>query len=140
MPMGVTRKLIGGRRVRWDDERAADAYRHGWGVHSTLADALRDAAEHTPQRVALVDGAHRLDCRSLYQGALALAHALHSRIPPGSVVSFMVPNWHEAALIYLGATLSGMVANPILPSMRDRELRFILEDADTRMIFVPAEF
>jgi acyl-CoA synthetase (AMP-forming)/AMP-acid ligase II len=32
------------------------------------------------------------------------------------------------------------VANPILPSMRDRELRFILEDADSRMIFVPSDF
>ncbi len=52
----------------------------------------------------------------------------------------MLPNWHEAAVIYLAATLAGMVANPILPSMRDRELRFILEDADSRMIFVPAHF
>jgi acyl-CoA synthetase (AMP-forming)/AMP-acid ligase II len=138
--MGVTRKLIGGHRVRWDDERAADAYRHGWWVQSTLADSLREAAQRTPQRVALVDGDHQLDCQSLYQRATVLAHALHSRIPPGSVVSFMLPNWHEAALIYLATTLSGMVANPILPSMRDRELRFILEDADSRMIFVPSDF
>jgi acyl-CoA synthetase (AMP-forming)/AMP-acid ligase II len=33
-----------------------------------------------------------------------------------------------------------MVANPILPSLRDHELAFILADADVRMIFVPAEF
>lgn len=33
-----------------------------------------------------------------------------------------------------------MVANPILPSLRDRELRFILDDADSRMIFAPARF
>ncbi len=52
----------------------------------------------------------------------------------------MLPNWHEAAVIYLAATLAGMVANPILPSMRDRELRFILEDADSRMVFVPSDF
>ena len=38
------------------------------------------------------------------------------------------------------ATLAGMVVNPILPSLRDRELLFILDDADTRMIFVPAVF
>ena len=30
--------------------------------------------------------------------------------------------------------------NPILPSLRDRELRFILDDVDSRMIFVPADF
>jgi acyl-CoA synthetase (AMP-forming)/AMP-acid ligase II len=134
------RKLIGGRWVRWDDERAADAYARGWWVSGTLADSLHAAAQHTPQRVALVDGPVRLDCQSLHQQATTLAHALHARIPPSSVVSFMLPNWHEAAVIYLGATLAGMVANPILPSMRDRELRFILEDADSRMIFIPADF
>ena len=47
-------------------------------------------------------------------------------MPTGSVVSFMLPNWHEAAVMYLAATLAGMVVNPILPSLRDRELRFIL--------------
>lgn len=138
--MGVTTKLIDGRRIRWDDERAADAYARGWWVRSTLADALREAAQRTPQRVALVDGDRRLDCQSLYRQATTLAHTLHSRIPPGSVVSFMLPNWHEATVIYLAATMAGMVANPILPSMRDRELRFILEDADSRMVFVPSYF
>ena len=62
------------------------------------------------------------------------------RMPVGSVVSFMLPNWHEAAVVYLGATLAGMVVNPILPSLRDHELRFILDDVESRMIFVPAEF
>ena len=56
----------------------------------------------------------------------ALAHAMLDRAPTGSVVSFMLPNWHEAAVIYLAATLAGMVVNPILPSLRDRELQFIL--------------
>ncbi len=140
MSMDVHRKLIGGRWVRWDDERAADAYARGWWVRDTLADSLRDAAQRTPQRVALIDAERRLDCQSLCQQATTLAHALHARMPPGSVVSFMLPNWHEAAVIYLAATLAGMVANPILPSMRDRELRFILEDADSRMVFAPARF
>src|ERR1700758_4848501 len=140
MPRHHERKLIGGRWVRWDDERAADAYARGYWVRGTLADALREAAQRTPQRVALVDGDRRVDCQSLCRQATALAHALHARIPPGSVVSFMLPNWHEAAVIYLAATLAGMVANPILPSLRDRELRFILDDADSRKIFVPSSF
>jgi cyclohexanecarboxylate-CoA ligase len=140
MPRHDDRKLIGGRLIRWDAERAADAYARGWWVNGTLADSLREAAQRTPERVALVDGDRRLDCQSLCRQATTLAHALHERIPPGSVVSFMLPNWYEAAVIYVAATMAGMVANPILPSMRDRELRFILEDADSRMIFVPAYF
>lgn len=140
MPSNVTGKLIGGRRVRWDDERAADAYAHGWWVRGTLADSLAEAAQHTPQRIVLFDGECQMDCRTLHDQAAALAQALLARMPTGSVVSLMLPNWHEATIIYLAATMAGMVVNPILPSLRDRELLFILNDADTRVIFAPGVF
>lgn len=117
-----------------------DPYTRGLWVTSTLADSLRDAARETPLREVLVDGDHRLDCSTLEARATGLAHALSQRMAPGSVVSFMLPNWHEAAVIYLGATLAGMAVNPILPSLRDHELRFILADADSRMIFAPGIF
>ncbi len=126
--------------MRVDDVRAAEAYRRGLWVRTTLADSLRDAARSTPGRTVLVDGDIRLDCRTLYERASAVAQTLMARMPAGSVVSFMLPNWHEAAVIYLAATLAGMVVNPILPSLRDRELQFILSDADSRTIFIPADF
>jgi acyl-CoA synthetase (AMP-forming)/AMP-acid ligase II len=126
--------------VRVDEQRAADAYRRGLWVSETLADSLRDAATTTPGRTVLVDGDVRLGCKALHEKSTALAQTLMGLMPAGSVVSFMLPNWHEAAVIYLGATLAGMVVNPILPSLRDRELAFILSDADSRAIFVPAPF
>jgi acyl-CoA synthetase (AMP-forming)/AMP-acid ligase II len=132
------RKLIGGRWVRWNEERAQQAYARGLWGRATLADALHDAARQTPDRVLIVDGNYRLDCRGLYQQATALAHAMLARAPTGSVVSFILPNWYEAAVLYLAATLAGMVVNPILPSLRDRELQFILQDIDARLIFIPA--
>jgi cyclohexanecarboxylate-CoA ligase len=119
---------------------AAQAYDRGLWVNTTLADALRAAAENTPQRIVLVDKDIRLDCATLYTQATGLANALLQRMPTGSTVSFMLPNWHEAAVIYLGATLAGMVVNPILPSLRDHDLRFILEDIEAKMIFVPVQF
>jgi cyclohexanecarboxylate-CoA ligase len=122
------------------DVFTSDAYRRGLWVSTTLADSLRAAAEQTPARVLLVDGAVRLDCATVYRQARSLAAALLARMQPGSVVSFMLPNWHEAAVVYLGATLAGMVVNPILPSLRDHELTFILDDVDSRIIFVPTEF
>lgn len=133
MSSDSNRKLIAGHWLRWDAARAADAYARGLWVRETLADALRRGAGETPQRVLLVDGEHRLDCRTLYVQASALAQALLRRAPTGSVVSFMLPNWYEAAVIYLAATLAGMAVNPILPSLRERELRFILQDASSRM-------
>ena len=119
---------------------AADYYGRGWWVDTTLADSLREAALTTPQRTVLVDGDVRLDCAALNAQATTLAHSLLARVPTGSVVSFMLPNWHEAAVVYLAATLAGMVVNPILPSLRDREVQFILADAASRVIFVPSEF
>ncbi len=127
-------------RARPDTVRAAQAYRRGLWVHTTLADSLRTAAEIAPRRTVLVDKDTRLDCATLYAQATGLANALMGRMPTGSTVSFMLPNWHEAAVIYLAATLAGMVVNPILPSLRDHDLRFILEDVETAMIFVPDQF
>lgn len=132
------RKWVDGRWIRWNAERAADAHASGLWVRDTLADRLRQAAAETPHRLLLIDGDRRLDCAILYAQAQTLAQALLSRAPSGSVVSFMLPNWHEAAVIYLAATLAGMVVNPILPSLRDRELLFILKDVHTRVIFVPS--
>jgi acyl-CoA synthetase (AMP-forming)/AMP-acid ligase II len=138
--MSVLERTISGRRVRWDDERARCAYADGLWIRETLADALEKAAAETPDRVLIVEGEVRLDCRALLEKATALAGAMLARAPCGSVVSFMLPNWWEAAVIYLAATMAGMVANPILPSLRDRELAFILKDADARMIFAPSNF
>jgi acyl-CoA synthetase (AMP-forming)/AMP-acid ligase II len=117
-----------------------DAYERGLWVHTTLADALREAASQTPDRIVVVDGDTRLTCAALYDRAAVLGRALSDRMPAGSVVSFMLPNWSEAAVVYHAATLAGMVVNPILPSLRDLELRFILDDADSRIIFVPGLF
>src|ERR1700758_2140639 len=125
-------------RVALDSQRT-DAYRKGLWVDTTLADSLRAAARTTPSRTLLVDDAVRVNCAALHEKARALAQALLSRMPAASVVSFVLPNWHEAAVVYLGATLAGMVVNPILPSLRDRELQFILADSKSRMVFVPQQ-
>lgn len=134
------RRLVNGRSVRWDEARAADAYAQGWWVHETLAETLRQAAEQEPDRVLVIDGEVQLTAAELFARATVIAHHLLAKMPVGSVISFMLPNWHEAAEIYLGATLAGMVANPVLPSLRDHDLGFTLRDVDSRMIFIPGTF
>ncbi len=136
----IQRKLIAGRWLRWDEERASNAYSHGLWVRETLADTLQQTATQAPDRVLLTDDERRLDCKTLHAEATALAHVMLARVRPGSVISFMLPNWHEAAVIYHAATVAGLVVNPILPSLRDRELQFILKDVNSRMIFVPTMF
>lgn len=134
------RRLIDGYSIRWNPARAKAAYDQGWWVKETLADALHRAAQESPERLLIVDGERRLNCRTIYVEAVSLAHTLLARVPPGSVVTFMLPNWYEAAVIYHAITLAGMIAHPVLPSLRERELSFMLHDANSRMIFIPAHF
>src|SRR5262249_51638107 len=95
------RRLIAGRSVRWSEPRAQGGDAAGWGAGETMADAARRAAAETPDRVLVEEGDTRLDCRGLWEQANALAQVLLVRAPVGSVVSFMLPNWYEAAVIYL---------------------------------------
>lgn len=134
------RTTPGGWAIRWDADLAASAYAAGWWRRETCADALRSAAAQGPDRIVIVDGAVRLSAAELNRRARQLAHAMLARCAPGSVISFMLPNWHEAAIIYMAATLAAMVAHPILPSLRDHDLRFMLADINSRMIFIPATF
>ena len=136
----VKRRQAGRWSIRADEDLAQKAYRDGLWVKTTLADSLMAAASQTPDRDLLVDGDISLTASQLFASAQSLAASMQARMAPGSVISFMLPNWHEAAVIYHAATIAGMVANPILPSLRDHDLRFILADAGTRMIFVPDQF
>lgn len=133
------RRTSAGFSIRHDPALAARAMAEGHWSTATLVDALIGAAAGEPGRVLLVDAQTRLTAADVLLRSRALAGAMQARMAPGSVVSFMLPNWHEAAVIYLAATLAGMVVNPILPSLREHDLRFILADAGTRMIFVAEE-
>lgn len=136
----VQRRTISGRSVRWDEEQAKAAYADGYWIQETLADALKQEAEQDPERILVIDGAVRVSARSMLEQANTLAMVMANRFPEGSVISFMLPNWHEAAVIYMAATLAGMVAHPILPSLREHDLCFMLKDVQCRMIFIPEQF
>jgi len=134
------RRVIAGHSIRWDEARAQEAYAQGLWVKETLADSLALAAVQTPDRELIIEGSVRLTAHTLHEQAVALAKVMASQYPQGSVVSFMLPNWHEAAVIYLAATLAGMVAHPVLPSLREHDLCFMLRDINSRMIFIPSEY
>lgn len=133
-------KVVENRKVRWDEQAAVRAYSSGEWVRAALPEFLQRECESDPDRPLIIDGDVTLTPRLLSDQARRLAGELSRRYPRGSVVSFMLPNWHEAAVIYMAATLAGLVVNPILPSLRGHELRFMLADVASRMIFIPAVF
>ena len=135
------RRTLHGWSFRWDEARARAARAQGWWVDETLAEMAARVAQEAPGRLLIADGMRRLDAATLHAEASTVAQAMLARgLAPGAVVSFMLPNWHEAAVIYLAATIAGLVAHPIVPALRDSELCFMLGDVGSRVVFVPASF
>ncbi len=135
------RRILDGWSIRWDAARAADAWARGLWSAETVAEVAARRARTEPDTILLVDGERRIDAATLHAEASAVAQALIARgLKPGDTLSFMLPNWHEAAVIYLAATIARLVAHPIVPALRDHELGFQLRDSRSRIIFVPAQF
>jgi acyl-CoA synthetase (AMP-forming)/AMP-acid ligase II len=111
----------------------------GWTAQlEILLDRL---CEKRPDQKLIVDGAHVMSAATVRQEAQQLAKALAERgLTPGDVVSFQLPNWHEAILVELACSYAGYVCNPIVPIYRDAEVSFILADAGARALFVPESF
>jgi acyl-CoA synthetase (AMP-forming)/AMP-acid ligase II len=51
-----------------------------------------------------------------------------------------LPNWIEAAVINLAASLLGLVVNPIVPIYREHEATAILKDCGARVLFIPDSY
>jgi len=115
----------------------------GAGVHERRHSAafLDQRAAATPDGPAVVDGGRRLSWAELHAGAAAFAGWLGSvGVVRGDVVTVQLPNWWEAAVIYQGLTRQGGVANPVVPIYRERELAFIVDQAQPRVVVIPHRF
>jgi len=120
------RRTLNNWSVRVDAKRAAQVRAQGWWSDETIAEIASRKAQTDPHALMLVDGPRRLDAATLFHEGRCIAQAFISRgLKPGDVISIMLPNWHEAAVIYLGATLAGVVVNLVLPSLRDSEISFM---------------
>jgi acyl-coenzyme A synthetase/AMP-(fatty) acid ligase len=133
------RRDISGWMVRLDDETVAEYVHSGSWRGQTLADVA--LPERESSRVLYYDGPDTITCGNVVRQALSLSSALRRRgLRPGDVISFQLPNWHEAAVVNLAAVLCGLVTNPVVPIYRDAEVGFILRDCRSRILFVPKMF
>ena len=121
--------------------READYFKSGAWRTETFHDIVKSRLEEDPDHPIVVDGDIRLTRQALYREAMQLGSALIRKgLGPGSVVSFQLPNWHEACVIGLASALYGFVLNPLLPMYREHELAFILSQCRSEAIFIPAVF
>ena len=135
------RRDVGGWEVRWNPAVAAMAAREGLWPGRTAADFATDLARNDPDRLLIVDGEHEKRAGELFAAASQLAGYLRGvGLVDGDVISFQLPNWWEATVINLAASLAGLVVNPIVPINRDGELVHMLGAARSRFMFVPQVF
>jgi len=88
-----------------------------------------------------VEGGRRASYPRLAADADRLAAGLAALgIGPGDTVAFQLPNWTETMTVMLAAARLGAVANPVLPTHRHRELRFVLAEGGARVLFVPGRY
>jgi cyclohexanecarboxylate-CoA ligase len=115
--------------------------RAGWWRNETLDRYLDRWARERPDRTAVVDGVGRLSWVELARQVERVAYGLQAAgLGPGSVISCQLPNWNEWVVLALAAVRLGAILNPIPPTYRANELRFILKALETQALVVPARF
>ena len=135
------RRDVSGWDVRWDEARAAALKAEGAWADKTIANYAAEILRDDPDRVVVVDRETPYTMRALHADAERLARALVQRgYKPGDIVSFQLPNWVETVVISLAATMAGLVTHPLVPIYRDSEVRFMLGDCRSKLIFIPGTF
>jgi cyclohexanecarboxylate-CoA ligase len=121
---------------------AREAYRAaGLFEGRTVGSHVLAAAEHYPERLAIVEGATRLTYRQLVELSGRIQRGLRmSGVGRGAVVSYQLPSWYETVVIHHAVTGLGAINNPIMPIYRQHELRFMLRQARPAVVFLPHRF
>jgi cyclohexanecarboxylate-CoA ligase len=124
--------------------RLAAMKQAGLWKDQTVLHAMAQALSHCPDKTAVV--AHRADrpaplrlsYRELDARAARIAASLQAMgVGRADVVSFQLPNWWEFIALSLACARLGAVANPVMPIFRQRELKFMLDFGDAKVLVVP---
>jgi cyclohexanecarboxylate-CoA ligase len=119
----------------------------GFWRDETLLHHLDRAVARSPDKTAIV--ACRSDLGSETRLTYAEIDDLSNRVAAGlrahgigrgDVVSFQLPNWWEFSILHLACLKLGAISNPLMVIFRERELRFMLRLAESKVLVVPASF
>lgn len=112
-----------------------------------ITDYLDKAVAQVPDKPAIVtytmaSGERtQLSYRELNERVTQIAVGLVSLgIQVGDVVSCQLPNWWQMTALHLACVRIGAVLNPLMPIFREHELRFMLAQAESKLLVVPGVF
>ncbi|ORU90829.1 MAG: hypothetical protein A6F71_07725 [Cycloclasticus sp. symbiont of Poecilosclerida sp. M] len=63
------------------------------------------------------------------------AGLLKRGINKGDIVSYQLPNWWEFVVVYLACMRVGAISNPLMPIFREKELSYMLDFAESKLLF-----
>jgi cyclohexanecarboxylate-CoA ligase len=113
----------------------------------TLLDDFDRWVATSPNRIAIIDNnsmtgaSTSLTYASLSQQVDRIAAGL-ARLGVGrnDVVSMQLPNWWQFAALHLAALRLGAITNPVMPIFREREMAFMLQLAEAKVLVIPREY
>lgn len=122
-------------------ELIARHVRDGFWADRTIYDHLVDAAARQPDRVAVVDGERRFTYGEL-PGLVdrVAANLFGIGVRPGDRVVMQLPNWYEVVLVEWALMRLGAVCTPLPPIYRQRELSFMLQLVQPKVVIAPQTF
>jgi cyclohexanecarboxylate-CoA ligase len=91
-----------------------------------------NSISQTESRLTYRDLAARVDCIAV--GLMQLG------VDKNDVVSCQLPNWWQFTALTLACGRIGAVINPMMPIFREREVKFMLGLAESKVFVVPHEF
>jgi len=104
----------------------------------TIAEMIAARCFGHPDRVAMqvLDGRPPLLYRDAWRRIVALANAMDTATPGrhGRMVGLMLPNEADAPLAFAACQWARVVAVPLNARLADREIEYILRDADVRLV------
>jgi cyclohexanecarboxylate-CoA ligase len=105
----------------------------------TVWELVERAAAERPHEVVVADGHGRALTNVAFgeEAERAAAGLLALGIAPGDVVSWQLPTTLEAIVLLAACARLGVVQNPIIPVLREREVALICEQVRPALILVP---
>ena len=126
-------------------DRIEDAGSRTFWPNRVLGDYLDAMVARHPGKTAIIavrsnpGAATRMTYADLERASTRVALGLCSfGVRRGDVVSFQLPNWWQAAALFIACSRIGAIYNPLLSVFRSRELRFMLSLAETKVVVIAA--
>jgi cyclohexanecarboxylate-CoA ligase len=119
----------------------------GYWRNELFGDLLDRCAGEVPEKTAIVgansmDGSNRrLSYREFTGSVDRIAFGLASLgVEKNDIVSSQLPNWWQFSALVFACWRIGAVINPIIPIFREREIKFMLGFAESKVMVVPREY